>query len=577
MKLHKQDRIKKLPNHLKQYIIAQQYDRYTAIDHAVWRHVMQKNHAFISKLAHRSYRKGLKQTGLKIDHIANMEEMNLILQKIGWIAVGVNGFIPPRIFMEFQAYKVLVIAMDIRTIEHIEYTPTPDIIHEAAGHAPIIANAEYSEYLVKFGEIGSKAFSSSKDLELFEAIRALSIIKENPNTTEKELREAETHLETTKQNMGTEQSEIAMIRQLHWWTVEYGLIGTLDNPKLYGAGLLSSFSEAVSCLKTEVKKIPYSLDSINYVFDITKPQPQLFVTPNFKYLSEILEEFSNTMAYKKGGVNGLTKAINSKDIATVVCDSSLQVSGIFSEIFTNTSKLPIYIKTVGPSCLSFENKELENHGIDYHSEGFGLPLGKIKTPIQVLKIDQKKQVDLTFESGLKVEGKITNILQNKKGEIMLISFTDCTVSYENNIFFHPDWGDYDMAICEQIISAFPGAADQNSYKTIHNTPSQVVPKIKYSKKTIELQSLYQKVRTIRENKKNTKDLKNIWVKTITNFPKDWLLSHEVLEYLTINNLENELQSDIKNHLNKTKEIYPELSNLIEDGFKLINFLNQEQI
>ena len=40
--------------------------------------------------------------------------------------------------MEFQAYRVLVIAADIRQINHIEYTPAPDILHEAAGHAPII-------------------------------------------------------------------------------------------------------------------------------------------------------------------------------------------------------------------------------------------------------------------------------------------------------------------------------------------------------------------------------------------------------------------------------------------------------
>ena len=66
--------------------------------------------------------------------------------------------------MEFQAYKVLVIAADIRQIEHIEYTPAPDILHEAAGHAPIIADPMYAEYLRLFGEIGSKAISSARIL-----------------------------------------------------------------------------------------------------------------------------------------------------------------------------------------------------------------------------------------------------------------------------------------------------------------------------------------------------------------------------------------------------------------------------
>jgi phenylalanine-4-hydroxylase len=67
-----------------------------------------------------------------------MYGMNRILTEIGWAAVAVDGFIPPNAFMEFQAYNVLVIASDIRQLEHIEYTPAPDIIHEGAGHAQLL-------------------------------------------------------------------------------------------------------------------------------------------------------------------------------------------------------------------------------------------------------------------------------------------------------------------------------------------------------------------------------------------------------------------------------------------------------
>jgi phenylalanine-4-hydroxylase len=83
--------------------------------------------------------------------------------------------------MEFQAYNVLVIASDIRQLEHIEYTPAPDIIHEGAGRA-IIANPEYAEYLRRFGEIGCKAISSDTDYQMYEAIRLLSIVKEAEDT-----------------------------------------------------------------------------------------------------------------------------------------------------------------------------------------------------------------------------------------------------------------------------------------------------------------------------------------------------------------------------------------------------------
>ena len=74
---------------------------------------------------------------------------------------------------------------------------------------------------------------------MYEAIRLLSILKEDPHSTKKEIKIAQEKVEYLQNNMG-ELSEMAQIRNLHWWTVEYGLIGTLENPKIYGAGLLSS-------------------------------------------------------------------------------------------------------------------------------------------------------------------------------------------------------------------------------------------------------------------------------------------------------------------------------------------------
>jgi len=159
--------------------------------------------------------------------------MNKILSRIGWLAACVDGFIPPTAFMEFQAYKVLVIAADIRQSKHIDYTPAPDILHEAAGHAPIIADTAYADYLQLFGEIGKKAISSARDYELYEAIRHLSIVKENRDSTAEEIHEAEELLENIQTSMGP-MSEMARLRNLHWWTVEYGLIGSLEHPKYTG-------------------------------------------------------------------------------------------------------------------------------------------------------------------------------------------------------------------------------------------------------------------------------------------------------------------------------------------------------
>jgi len=89
-------------------------------------------------------------------------------------------------------------------------------------------------------------------------------------------------------------SEMALLRNLHWWTVEYGLIGTLENPRIYGAGLLSSIGESHNCMKPGVKKLPYSIEAKNFSFDITTQQPQLFVTPDFTNLKTVLEKYMET-------------------------------------------------------------------------------------------------------------------------------------------------------------------------------------------------------------------------------------------------------------------------------------------
>ena len=289
-----------LPKHLRQYIVPQHYQHYTPVDHAVWRYVMRQNYSYLKDIAYYPYIPGLEKAGLTIEKIPNLQEMNDALGKIGWGAVTVDGFIPPAAFMEYQAYRVLVIAADIRTLTHIEYTPAPDIIHESAGHAPIIADKDYHEYLSYFGSIGAKAMYSAQDYELYEAIRALSILKEMPDANPKAIEKAEKQVAYCQENMG-EPSEMALLSRLHWWTVEYGLIGTLEKPKIYGAGLLSSIGESATCMDPAVTKLWYNKYTVNYPYDITKQQPQLFVTESFQNLITVHEEFANTMSFRVGG------------------------------------------------------------------------------------------------------------------------------------------------------------------------------------------------------------------------------------------------------------------------------------
>ena len=566
----------RLPDHLRQYIKPQNYEDYSPIDQAVWRYVMRKNVDYLSKVAHSSYVEGLQKTGISIDDIPNMYGMNRILKEIGWAAVAVDGFIPPSAFMEFQAYNVLVIASDIRQLENIEYTPAPDIIHEGAGHAPIIANPEYAEYLRRFGEIGSKAISSGKDYELYEAVRHLSIIKEAPETAEEEIKQAEERIEQVQANMGAP-SEMALIRNLHWWTVEYGVIGEVDDPKIYGAGLLSSIGESHWCLTNEVEKRTYSIEAAHQNFDITKPQPQLYVTPDFAFLSQVLEDFADSMALRRGGLEGIQKLVDSKSLGTIEFSTGIQVSGIFTQVIEKDGK-PLYINTLGPTALSYQQKELVGHGTRNHPDGFGSPIGKLKginiaiedmapRDLKAYKIYEGEEVRLEFEGGVVVEGRIVTGTRNLLGKIVLITFEDCTVTYEGKQLFLPDWGLFHMAVGASIISAFNGPADLYSFDLISHELEPSHGDVQKDQQQLAQEALYGAMRTLRDRGGRLEEAQELWDKWNTSFPTDWLLGVELYEY-ALKNKHFEWAEQVNEWMTQRVSDLPEKAHLIKDGLAL---------
>lgn len=566
--------IQKLPKHLLVYIVDQNYDKYTARDQAVWRYVMKRNLDYLSKVAHSSYVNGLKKTGISIEHIPSIDEMNKCLGKIGWAAATVDGFIPPLAFMEFQKHNVLVIAADIRSLDQIEYTPAPDIIHEAAGHAPIIADPEYAEYLRYFGEVGSKAFSSKNDHQIYEAIRHLSILKANPYSSEKDVFEAENLIEELNNNGGIP-SEMTLIRNLHWWTVEYGLVGSMDKPAIYGAGLLSSIGESKNALKYDVKKILYSLDAMDYGFDITKQQPQLFVTPDFKHLTTVLDEFANQMAFRTGGLDGLMKAIESGNTATIEYSSGLQVSGTLTDVLISEGR-PIYISTVGPTTLNYDYKLIEGEGKESHPDGFGSPIGKIKSSLKPtrflsdielaeLGIKKGKNCNFEFESGVKVKGVLSRVVR-KEEKIILMTFYDCTVKHNRKTLFEPSWGHYDMAVGESVVSVFAGPADADAFCHTHVSPTEKTIKINYDENSLKLFNLYNKIEELKSsNNLSLVNYEQIFNDYCSLDITDWLLLKELLWAIESIPANLALKDKILNKLLKIKEVNPKLDNLIDFG------------
>jgi phenylalanine-4-hydroxylase len=573
--------LNKLPQHLRQYILPQNYERYTPEDQAVWRYVMKKNANFLPKVAHESYLHGLDKTGIDLNSIPSMYGMNRILKNIGWAAVSVNGLIPSAAFMEFQAYNVLVIASDIRMLKNIEYTPTPDIIHESAGHSPMIAIPEYAEYLRRFGELGAKAISSDLDRQLFEAVRKLAALKENPNSDQQEINKIESEIVDLQESM-TRPSELQLIKNLHWWTIEYGLLGDIDNPKIYGAGLLSSIGESEWCLSDKVQKIPFSIEAAYQSFDVTKPQPQLFVTPNFAFLSQVLDQFANTMAVRKGGKEGVLKLIDSKQLGTIELSTGLQITGVFTELIESEDKKPVYVQTSGPTALSYREKELIGQSTDHHPYGFGTAIGKLKginlaiedmspRDLQAYRIIEGEEIQLEFEGGIKVSGMVITGTRNLHGKIMLVAFENCTVAHYDRIIFHPNRGIYHLAIGLNIISAFAGPADLTSFDLTDHSMVDV-----YYGSTVDIsspkQKYFQQIRHLRNESFDLSVFMSVCSEILNNFPNEWLLLLEAYELAHLNAAPNKLA--LLENLHAIQKRIPQKAHLIDDGLSLINLEEQ---
>lgn len=574
-----------IPAHLRQFVVEQQYSRYTPVNQATWRYVLRQNSAFLAEKGYGSYLDGLRAAGVSVEYIPNIEEMNAHLAELGWRAVVVDGVIPTTAFLDFQARGMLPIACDIRSLEHVAYTPAPDIIHESAGHAPVLTYGNFGELVKRFGEIGRKALSSKEDHEVYEAFRLISILKESPDSTPEEIEAGEARLAAAQATVTT-LSEDTQAARFYWWTVEYGLIGELNDPKIYGAGLLSSMGESRTCLQADVEKIPFSLDAIiNTDFNITKPQPQLFVIRDFEAFGAAVEELASRMAFRIGGTESLLKALNSANTATMQYSSGLQVSGTLTDLEYNSAGEAVYLKTTGASALAIDEKELPGHGRDYHAEGFGSPIGLLKgiekpledfTDVDLAEVGVVvgEAATLLFESGVVVHGVVQKV-QREKGKIVLILFEKCSVTFGDKVLFQAEWGIYDMAVGERVVSVYAGAADlENWHDSATKVSSTVTQRPVMSVREQRLNDLYQTVRDLREGRLGSGELKSREIVAFVTdqleqeFSEDWLLRVELLELISERRLSGTDKLRLQAQLEAIAEAEPEKRGLIENGLKL---------
>ncbi len=169
-----------------------------------------------------------------------------------------------------------------------------------------------------------------------------------------------------------------------------------------------------------------------------------------------------------------------------------------------------------------------------------------------------------------MEGTVDRLLR-QDGKLVLVSFSNCTAKYGDRILFDPAWGTYDMAVGEQIVSVFNGAADKDAYNQVALVPRERTIKVPSDAKRKKLENLYAQVRQIRESKTGYERLGEIWETQQAEHPDDWLLSMDIFEILDATNQQPALKAKIETFLNKKKASTKDLSTLISWGFRLVEY------
>lgn len=227
---------------------------YTEDEQGVWRYVTGELEELHQKHASPFYLKAKKDLGITTERIPQLSEMNRRLKELtGFRLAPIEGLVETRGFLSWLSYRTMLSTQYIRHHSRPEYTPEPDIVHEAIGHIPMFTNPNFADYSQFIGH-GARIATDE---------------------------------------------QIEQLGRLYWFTVEFGLVEHEGDIKAYGAGLLSSFGELENAFSDRVTRRPFDLEQvINTTYDYSEMQPILYVIPSYAELKEVTRKYIESFSRK---------------------------------------------------------------------------------------------------------------------------------------------------------------------------------------------------------------------------------------------------------------------------------------
>lgn len=220
---------------------------YTEEEQGVWRFVAGQLEEIQARRASEFYLQARKDLGYSQSRIPQLSEMSRRLKELSNFRLApIEGLVETRAFLSWLSWRTMLSTQYIRHASRPEYTPEPDIVHEAIGHIPMFTNRNFADFSQFIGH-GAR-IASDRQLE--------------------------------------------ELGRLYWFTVEFGLIEEKGELKAYGAGLLSSFGELEHAFGDKVERRPFNLEQvINTDYDYSDMQPVLYVIPSYAELKEVTRRY----------------------------------------------------------------------------------------------------------------------------------------------------------------------------------------------------------------------------------------------------------------------------------------------
>lgn len=229
-------------------LVKRPFHVFTEDDTVTWKLLFDRQYPQAMQYATRWYKEGMDLINLRADRIPDFEQLSSRFKElVDWELVSTDVVYSDGQdwFLALEQREFLITEY-IRERKDLEYTPLPDIWHDAFGHLPFMAIQRYADYLERF------------------ARHAIKYPKQE------------------RKSLGS----------LWWYSIEFGLLMEDGEMKALGAGLMSSYAELKRVYEGKVNLMPYSLEA----FENLAPSPHefhntLFIFDSWEQIEQSVEDW----------------------------------------------------------------------------------------------------------------------------------------------------------------------------------------------------------------------------------------------------------------------------------------------